>query len=195
MKKEKKCKDNKMSKLLTYYYLGILSSQEKDAFEAHLIECSSCRKELDLTEKLFSFINNNREEIIAHLKRKEIGFKPARSKVINFLIDRKLTVGISLLIFCFFIICIYYFLFLKKPIPLNENIYQEIRGENIKIYQPAGKIKNIPQFIRWNEIKGAEYYLIQLKDENDKIIWSALSHENEIKIPSFIQEKIKREEN
>ena len=190
MKENMKCKNRKMNKLLTYYHLNMLSPEEKDAFEAHLIECEACRKELELTEKFFSFTSRNREEIIAHLKRKEIDFRPSRRAFY-----RKLAFGVSSLVFCVLIVCAYYFIFLKKPPPLTEKIGQGIRGENIKICRPAGEIEKLPEFIKWSEVKNADYYLVQLSNEENQIIWSALAHENKIKIPLFIQEKIKKGEN
>ncbi len=188
MEENMKCKDKKMNKLLTYYHLDMLSPEERDIFEAHLIECEACRKELELTERFFSFASKNREEIIAHLKRKEIDFIPIRKRTFY----RKLAFGVSSLIVCVLIICAYYFIFLKKPPPLSEKIGQGIRGENIKICCPVGEIEELPEFIKWSEVKNADCYLIQLIDKDDQIMWSALAHESKIKIPSFIQRKIKK---
>ncbi|MCP2606607.1 hypothetical protein NLC27_03540, partial [Candidatus Aminicenantes bacterium AC-708-I09] len=146
--------------------------------------------EFDLTEKIFSFMKRNKEEIIAHLKRKEIEFKPEKKKTFY----RRLAFGAASLVVIIAIVCSYYFLFLKEPLPLSEKVAQRTRGEPIKIFGPVGQINNLPEFIKWKEVRDANYYLIQLRNSKDQILWSALSHESRIKIPSFVKEMIERGE-
>ena len=189
----KKCNNKKIKELLTLYHLGILTPEEKEEVEIHLIECELCRKELNSAEEFSSFMKKNREVILANLRRREVRRK--RVGVLQFLVAKKLLVTASLLLFSIIGISIYYFLFFEKPEIEGPVVSQEVRGKYIEIFRPYGSVPNKPQIIKWSGVEDAHYYLVQLQDNTDEILWSALSHGNEIKIPSFIQEKINRGKN
>ncbi|MFQ6084022.1 MAG: zf-HC2 domain-containing protein [Candidatus Aminicenantia bacterium] len=185
-----KCLDEEFRKLLTPYLAGILNPQDKEQFEAHLLECSACREEIDLTEKLLAVIGENKEEILARLGEKAFSKESFLEKMYNFFTIRKLvSIGAALLLISV-ITLIYQLTQIKAP-QISEHLsFQEIRGRNIEIFQPFGELNTSPKTIKWMKVKKAENYSIQIQDEEGNIVWQATSIQNYVELPFFIQEKI-----
>jgi tetratricopeptide (TPR) repeat protein len=85
-----RCVDENIGELITQYELGQLGDQDRERFEAHIGECSFCRRELEKMAPVISEIWLHKDELLKKLHEEGYHFKDAREELRSFLSEERL---------------------------------------------------------------------------------------------------------
>lgn len=164
-----------------------LSETKKSKIIDHLSSCYYCLQEFEFILKTLRIGKNLSTDIRSLLRKEKIFYR--RKKLIPFFpwISWKyasLLSGIALLAFLFIII-----------FTIQNKEKKEFRGNfltSIKLIEPLkGKYSKSLLKFRWIEIKGSDYYIIELFDEALRPIWKSNKiYTNSVVLPKIVSKKL-----
>jgi len=76
-----KCTNKELGQLLIEYEAGILSEEQCDRFEEHVMECDFCRRELETLQPFWLGIHRNKAAIIEILGKEGISYESLKRKL------------------------------------------------------------------------------------------------------------------
>jgi hypothetical protein len=181
----KKCK---FEDLIDGYLLNRLSEQDKEAFEEHYFNCSSCFEQLQEKDIIIRTIKNNpdlleekepaRASVIANLRR----------EVASFFTPKQL--ALAGVVAALFVVIIFSVVPQPQaPAPVFFLTDEEaIRGSSITLISPVIDMNQIPASFEWKKLgEDIEY---QVAIYNSELLWKANTKENRITLPDEIKAKM-----
>lgn len=171
--------------LIDDYLLNRLSETEREKFEEHYFNCSSCFEKMAERDELISVIKNKGYEIFQdQYLAEETKRTPWYESALSFLAPRQWALAVAsaalLLIVIFGVIPN-----IKTTPPkffINEDL---VRGESITLISPVIDIKTIPSEFKWKNLgKDVEY---KIYIYNDKLLWTGTTKENFITLPDEVK--------
>jgi hypothetical protein len=180
----KKCK---FEDRIDDYLLNRLEGGDKDSFEEHYFNCSSCFKKLEERNELVTAIKTRGELIFkeepAPARKSYI---PTFDKVYSYFSPRQwATVAISAAIL---LVAVFGILpQLKKSTPqfyLNET--EVVRGASLSLISPVIDVRAVPSVFEWRQLGQDVEYKIYVY--NEKLLWSASTKETKISVPEDVKQ-------
>ncbi len=180
----KKCK---FEDQIDSYLLNRLEGGDRDYFEEHYFNCTSCFQKIEERNELISAIKTRgtwifKEEPATERKT----FVPAFEKIYSFFTPRQwATAAISA---AFLLVAVFGILpQLRKSTPqfyLSEN--EVVRGESLSLISPIIDVKTVPSFFEWRQLGQDVEYKIYVY--NEKLLWTASTKETRIDVPEDIKQ-------
>ena len=168
------------------YLLNKLEGGDKDIFEEHYFNCTSCFRKMEERNELITAIKARgawifKEEPVPERK----SLVPTFERVYSYFTPRQwATVGISaavLLVAVFGILPLF-----RGPAPqfyLSET--EVVRGESLSLISPIIDVKMAPSFFEWRELGQDVEYKIFIY--NQKLLWTASTKETRIDVPEDVK--------
>jgi hypothetical protein len=169
------------------YLLNKLEGGDKDRFEEHYFNCSSCFQKLEERNELITAIKARGAWIFkeepAPVRK---SYVPTFEKVYSYFSPRQwATVGISAAIF---LVAVFGILpQFKKPTPqfyLSEN--EVVRGESLSLISPIIDVRAVPSFFEWRQFGQDIEYKVYVY--NEKLLWTTSTKETRIDVPEDIKQ-------
>lgn len=175
----------KYEDLIDDYLLSKLSETNREKFEEHYFNCSSCFEKMAERDEIISVIKNKgytifQDEYLAE----ETKTVPWYESVRSFFTPKQWALAAAsaalILIVLFGVIPS-----LKTTSPqffINEDL---VRGKSITLISPLIDIKTVPSQFKWKSLgKDVEY---KIYIYNSKLLWSGTTKENTITLPEEIK--------
>jgi hypothetical protein len=169
------------------YLLDRLEGGDKDRFEEHYFNCSSCFQKMEERNELVAAIKTRgawifKEEPAPARK----SYVPSFEKVYSYFSPRQwATVGISAAIF---LVAIFGILpQFKRSTPqfyLSEN--EVVRGESLSLISPVIDVRAVPSFFEWRQLGQDVDYKIYVY--NQKLLWTTSTKETKINVPEDVKQ-------
>lgn len=169
------------------YLLNRLEGGDRDNFEEHYFNCTSCFQKMEERNELISAIKSRgawifKEEPVPERKT----LVPTFEKIYSFFTPRQwAAAAISA---AFLLVAVFGILpQLRKSTPqfyLSEN--EVVRGESLSLISPIIDVKTVPSFFEWRQLAQDVEYKIYIY--NDKLLWTASTKETRIDVPEDIKQ-------
>lgn len=178
----------KFEDLIDGYLLNRLSEGDKEAFEEHYFNCSSCFEKLQERDVIIRTIKNNpalleeKEEVRASV------LAGIRRELSSFLTVRQLAfAGVTALL-----VMIIVFAVLPRGQAPAPNFFltdeETVRGSSITLISPVIDMSQVPSSFEWKKLgENIEY---QISIFNGQLLWKATTKENRITLPEEVKAKM-----
>lgn len=175
------CADRGIGELIGGYELGLLSDQEKERFEEHLLECEYCFENLYKTAPIAQLI---RERKLAPGQNNCLNVEGGKLPRRFFLKKWALAAagGLALTIVAFV------FVWLRAP--RQEAV--RLRGQDdvsILVLFPVGEVTTVSR-LRWKPTAGVDSYEVRICTEAGDLIWEQNVQGTEAVLPDPIKEAL-----
>ena len=176
----------KFKAMIDDYLLKRLTEDEKNEFEEHYFNCSSCFEKLVERDELVSIIKSKGNEIFKD-EYVSVAAKGEtwREKVTSFLTLRQwAATAVSAAIILFIVFSV--IPMLKPTAPqffINEDA---VRGGSITLISPVVEAQTIPSHFEWKALGKDVEYKIYIFDNGNKL-WEATTTETSINLPDNIK--------
>lgn len=178
----------KFEAMIDDYLLKRLSEDEKDKFEEHYFNCSSCFEKLVERDELISIIKSKGNEIFKdeYVSMAAKG-ETWREKATSFLTPRQwAAAAVSA---AFVLIIVFAVLPLLKPTATQFFINEDavaLRGGSITLISPVVEAQTVPSHFEWKALGKDVEYKIYIFDNGSKL-WEATTTETSINLPDNIK--------
>ena len=165
--------------LLAAFMDGELNEKEEINIENHIRKCTYCSYLIISLESQGVKFKKKRKNILDRMKTGVLS-KP-------YVLRPAPVLPILLIIFILGFIFI-----LRFPQISKEKIhYREVGKYRIELIEPTGEIKKTPIVFKWKKVKGVEYYIFELLDEELNLVWesSQLSN-NKVLLPQNLMSSL-----
>ncbi len=176
----------KLKEKIDDYLLNRLSEEEKDRFEEHYFNCSSCFETLVERDELISVIKSRgstlfKDEYVAQSAKGETWLE----KVSSFLTPGQwATVGVAALLF---VIVTFAILPLFKPSSTQFFINEDrVRGGSITLISPIWESDTVPPKFEWKKLGEDVEYKIYIYNNGD-VLWKYRTKENFLVLPQEVK--------
>lgn len=174
--------------LIDGYLLNKLSQEDREAFEEHYFNCSSCFELLQERDVIIRTIKNNpallenregvRIPVLASLRR----------ELASFLTFRQLAfAGVTALLVLVIILAV-----VPRPQAPAPNFFltdeETVRGSSITLISPVIDMRQIPSSFEWKILGDNIEYQISIS--NGQLLWKATTRENWITLPDEVKAKM-----
>lgn len=174
--------------LIDGYLLNKLSQEDREAFEEHYFNCSSCFELLQERDVIIRTIKNNpallenregvRIPVLASLRR----------ELASFLTFRQLAfAGVTALLVLVIILAV-----VPRPQAPAPNFFltdeETVRGSSITLISPVIDMRQIPSSFEWKKLGDNIEYQISIS--NGQLLWKATTRENRITLPDEVKAKM-----
>lgn len=181
----KKCR---FEGLIDGYLLNKLSGRDKEAFEEHYFNCSSCFQKLQERDIIISTVKNNPEVFEEKEPARSSVMANLRREVASFFTPKQLALaGVTAALFVAIIFAVVPRP--EGPAPLFLLTDEEsIRGSSITLISPVIDMYQIPTSFEWKKLgEDIEY---QVAIYNSELLWKTTTKENQITLPDDIKAKM-----
>jgi hypothetical protein len=179
----------KFEDLIDGYLLNRLGERDREAFEEHYFNCSSCFEKLRERDVIIRTIKNNPQLLV---EEKVEAHKPVlatlKRELASFLSPRQLALaGITA-----FLILVIIFVFIpRNPSPTPSFFLSDeetVRGSSITLISPVIDMSQIPSSFEWKKLgEDIEY---QVSIFNTELLWKTTTRENRITLPEEVRAKM-----
>ena len=185
------CKDEDIGKLIGSYELGLLTKDEKQRFEDHLVDCEYCFQSLYRTVPITNMIREKRlapnEDIeLADAEEKEsLPEPPSKSRLVSVFQKPWVLAAASVSVVLLIAVIV---VWLQGP----GNEVVRLRGHDdvsILVVSPIGEVTAISE-LRWKAIKGVQSYQISIYAEAGNLVWEGSVQGSTAVLPDSVQEKL-----
>jgi hypothetical protein len=179
----------KFEDLIDGYLLKRLSEKDKEAFEEHYFNCSSCFEKLKERDVIIRTIKNYPQLL---REEKTEARQPSRAifkrEVAAFFSPRQLALaGITALL----LVVIIFVLVPRNQSP-TPNFFltdeETVRGSSITLISPVIDMNQIPSSFEWKKL--GEEIEYQVSIFNHGLLWKAATKENRITLPEEVRAKM-----
>ncbi|MCI4444910.1 MAG: zf-HC2 domain-containing protein [Candidatus Aminicenantes bacterium] len=179
----------KFENLIDGYLLNKLSERDREAFEEHYFNCSSCFQKLQERDIILRTIKNHPELLT---EEKAEARKPLlvtlRKELAAWFTPRQLALaGITAALF----LIIIFALVPRNQAPgPNFSLTDEetVRGSSITLISPVIDMNQIPSSFEWKKLgENVEY---QISIFNHELLWKGTTKENRIVLPQEVKAKM-----
>ncbi len=178
----------KFEDLIDGYLLNKLSEGDKEAFEEHYFNCSSCFEKLQERDVIIRTIKNNPALLEEKEEVRSSVLAGLRREVASFLTVRQLAfAGVTALL-----VMIIVFAVLPRGQAPAPNFFltdeETVRGSSITLISPVIDMNQIPSSFEWKKLgENIEY---QISIFNGQILWKASTKENRITLPEEVKARM-----
>lgn len=178
----------KFENLIDGYLLNKLSEGDKEAFEEHYFNCSSCFEQLQERDVIIRTIKNNPALLEEKEEARSSVLASLRREVASFLTVRQLAfAGITALLVMVIILAVVP----RHPATAPDFLLTDeetVRGSSITLISPVIDMSQIPSSFEWKKLgENIEY---QISIFNDHLLWKATTKENRITLPDEVKERM-----
>lgn len=175
--------------LIDDYLFNRLDEDEKQQYEEHYFNCSSCFQKMQTREELISAIKARGLEIYPEASSAPEPSKiPLAARLAGLMAPRVWTLAAASAALAL-ILVLGILPRAKTASPhffVNDDL---VRGENITLISPVIDVRSVPSQFKWSSLgKDVEY---KIYIYNDELLWSSTTHDNFIVIPKEVKEKMK----
>lgn len=171
------------------YLLNRLEEDEKQRYEEHYFNCSSCFQEIEARAELISAVKAKGIEIFS-----EAPLTPDPSKVpwatrLTGLMAPRVWTSATASVALVLILVLGILPSLKTRAPqffVNDDL---VRGDAITLISPVIDVKNVPSKFKWSSLGRDVEYKIYIY--NDKLLWTSSTQDSYIMLPNEVKEKMK----
>jgi len=177
------CKDQDIGKLIGGYELGLLTDEEKQQFENHLLECDYCFQSL---YEMAPIANLIREEKLAPSQKVKI--HDVEEKVPIKFHQKRWAFAAAIVL----VVMISAFIFVKLRSPEEKPV--QLRGHDdvsILVLSPVGEVTTLTE-LRWKPIARVNSYDVKIFTEVGDLLWEGSTADTRIVIPDSINETLIR---
>lgn len=174
--------------LIDGYLLNKLSEGDKQAFEEHYFNCSSCFEKLQERDVIIRTIKNNPALLEEKEEVRSSVLAGLRREVASFLTVRQLAfAGVTALL-----VMIIVFAVLPRGQAPAPNFFltdeETVRGSSITLISPVIDMNQIPSSFEWKKLgENIEY---QISIFNGQLLWKASTKENRITLPEEVKARM-----
>ncbi|RFT16204.1 MAG: hypothetical protein OP8BY_1808 [Candidatus Saccharicenans subterraneus] len=178
----------KFEDLIDGYLLNKLSEGDKEAFEEHYFNCSSCFEKLQERDVIIRTIKNNPALLEEKEEVRSSVLASLRREVASFLTVRQLAfAGVTALL-----VMIIVFAVLPRGQAPAPNFFltdeETVRGSSITLISPVIDMSQIPSSFEWKKLgENIEY---QISIFNGQLLWKATTRENRITLPDEVKARM-----
>ncbi|NPV83280.1 MAG: zf-HC2 domain-containing protein [Candidatus Aminicenantes bacterium] len=178
----------KFEDLIDGYLLNRLSEGDKEAFEEHYFNCSSCFEKLQERDVIIRTIKNNPALLEEKEEVRSSVLAGLRREVASFLTVRQLAfAGVTALL-----VMIIVFAVLPRGQAPAPNFFltdeETVRGSSITLISPVIDMSQIPSSFEWKKLgENIEY---QISIFNGQLLWKATTKENRITLPDEVKARM-----
>lgn len=178
----------KFEDLIDGYLLNKLSEGDKEAFEEHYFNCSSCFEKLQERDVIIRTIKNNPALLEEKEEVRSSVLAGLRRELASFLTVRQLAfAGVTALL-----VMIIVFAVLPRGQAPAPNFFltdeETVRGSSITLISPVIDMSQIPSSFEWKKLgENIEY---QIAIFNGQLLWKATTRENRITLPDEVKAKM-----
>jgi len=175
----------KFEDLIDGYLLNRLSEGDREAFEEHYFNCSSCFEKLQERDVIIRTIKNNPALLEEKEEVRSSVLAGLRKEVASFLTVRQLAfAGVTALL-----VMIIVFAVLPRNQAPAPNFFltdeETVRGSSITLISPVIDMNQIPSSFEWKKL--GENIDYQISIFNGKLLWKATTKENRITLPDEVK--------
>jgi predicted anti-sigma-YlaC factor YlaD len=150
-------------KQLFDYVAGLVTSEEKEKIEKHIIQCQNCQAILPTAKEIENFENFLAKPDI--LKQPVLVSSSWNRKVIEFFSAHRRQVGYAVAGLA--IICVAIIQFYKTTPNVGERSEAEI--EMVELVAPKEKVENLPFDFKWRTFANATRYVVIVWDSENPV--------------------------
>ncbi|MCX8160653.1 MAG: zf-HC2 domain-containing protein [Candidatus Saccharicenans sp.] len=178
----------KFEDLIDGYLLNKLSEGDREAFEEHYFNCSSCFEQLQERDVIIRTIKNNPSLLEEKEEVRSSVLAGIRREVASFLTVRQLAfAGITALL-----VMIIVFAVLPRGQAPAPNFFltdeETVRGSSITLISPVIDMSQIPSSFEWKKLGDNIEYQISIF--NGQVLWKATTKDNRITLPDEVKAKM-----
>lgn len=150
------CISETIGSLLSSYELGILSDEERQQFEGHLLECEFCTQELYRTAPITNMIREKR-------------LAPSHSKKeLPPIFLRPWAYAAAIALVAFTLTALWLLWPDKKTV-----VYRGHDETSILVLSPVGEVTSVNEF-KWKAVPDVESYELKVYNEAGEIVWEQI---------------------
>lgn len=171
------------------YLLNRLSERDKEAFEEHYFNCSSCFEKLQERYIIIQTIKNHPELLMTEKGEARVPLLATLKKEVGaFFTPRQLALaGLTALL-----VLVVIFVIVPRNQAPAPNFFltdeETIRGSSITLISPVIDMNQIPSSFEWKKLgENIEY---QVSIFNHQLLWKATTKENRITLPEEVKAKM-----
>ncbi|MBC7361816.1 MAG: zf-HC2 domain-containing protein [Candidatus Aminicenantes bacterium] len=171
------------------YLLNRLSERDKEAFEEHYFNCSSCFEKLQERDVIIRTIKNHPELLITEKTEARVPLLATLKKEVRaFFTPRQLVLaGLTALL-----VLVVIFVIVPRNQAPAPNFFltdeETVRGSSITLISPVIDMNQIPSSFEWKKLgENIEY---QVSIFNHQLLWKATTKENRITLPEEVKAKM-----
>ena len=175
------CKDQDIGKLIGGYELGLLTDEEKQQFENHLLECEYCFQSLYEAAPIANMIRGKK---LAPSKNADLQNDKNKAPVRLFQKKWAFTAASVLAV----MIIAFVFVWLQGPGEKTERL----RGHDnvsILVLSPVGEVSSLSK-LRWKPISGIDSYEVKLYTEAGDLVWEVSMKGDTAILPESVRESL-----
>ncbi len=168
------------------YLLNKLEGEDKDIFEEHYFNCTSCFQKMEQRNELITAIKARGTWIFKEEPAPERkSLVPTFERVHSYFTPRQwATVAISAAVLLVAVFAILpQFRGSAPQFYLSEN--EVVRGESLSLISPIIDVRTAPSFFEWRQLGQDVEYKIFIY--NEKLLWTASTRETRIDVPEDIK--------
>lgn len=178
----------KFEDLIDGYLLNRLSEGDREAFEEHYFNCSSCFEKIQERDVIIRTIKNNPALLEEKEEARTSVLAGLRREVASFLTVKQLAfAGVTALL-----VMIIIFAVLPRGQAPAPNFFltdeETVRGSSITLISPVIDMNQIPSSFEWKKLgENIEY---QISILNGQLLWKATTKENRITLPDEVKARM-----
>ncbi|MGQ9800088.1 MAG: anti-sigma factor family protein [Candidatus Saccharicenans sp.] len=178
----------KFEDLIDGYLLNRLSKGDREAFEEHYFNCSSCFELLQERDVIIRTIKNNPALLEEKEEARSSALAGLRRELASFLTVRQLAfAGITALL----VLVIIFTVIPRNQVPAPNFFLTDeetVRGSSITLISPVIDMNQIPSSFEWKKLGDNIEYQISIS--NGELLWKATTRENWITLPDEVKAKM-----
>jgi len=184
-------KDCKYEELIDQYLLNKLAENQKDRFEEHYFNCSSCFEKMTERDELLRVIKKKGHTIFKEeFLTEEIRGASLAERILSFLTPKQwafAAVSAALILVVIFAFIPYF----KTIQPTFQIVSEETRsGKTIELISPVMDVNVVPTEFKWAKSDKELEYKFSIYN-NGNVLWTAKIKENFVVLPEEIRSLIK----
>lgn len=179
----------KFEEFIDGYLLNKLSERDKELFEEHYFNCSSCFEKLKERDVIIRTIKNHPELLEQKEEVRVSALASLWREVASFFTVRQLALaGVMALLAALVILAVIPRNQLPSPsFMLTDE--ETVRGSSITLISPVIDMNQPPAYFEWKKLgENVEY---QITISNSEVLWKATTRENRIILPEEVKARMK----
>ncbi|HAR36553.1 MAG TPA: hypothetical protein DCR87_06590 [Acidobacteria bacterium] len=178
----------KFEDLIDGYLLNKLSEGDREAFEEHYFNCSSCFEQLQERDVIIRTIKNNPALLEEKEEVRSSALAGLRKELASFLTVRQLAfAGVTALL----VLVIIFTVIPRHQVPAPNFFLSDeetVRGSSITLISPVIDMGQVPSSFEWKKLGDNIEYQISIS--NGELLWKATTRENRITLPDEVKAKM-----
>lgn len=176
--------------LIDDYLLNRLAEDDKNKFEEHYFNCSSCFDRMTERDELIRVIKRKGHEIFEEKYILETERRISWAEKIAYAFTPRQWVLAAAAAAMILVVVFGILPYLKQTAPQFYISDDVVRGQSIDLISPVIDTKTIPSQFEWKKSEKAVEYTIYIFNNGD-VLWTTTTKENFVLLPERIKEMMK----